>query len=84
MKHIPLHKKVHIWYNNWFAIQIVRGGDEWGFGIRPVFRRKFIDFYLGPITLAFGRHPVLTDARVKHSDSCRGFIFDDEVMARIL
>ena len=84
MAHLRLHRKVFIWYGRWWAIQFVRMWDEFGFGIRPIFRRKLLDIYLGPITIAFGKHPVLTDPRTRQRDCCRGFVFEDDEVAKIL
>lgn len=83
MKRIDLHPKVALWYTDWLAIQLVRM-PEISLGIRVESRRRFVDFYFGPLTVAVGKHPVLTDARLKHSDSCRGFVFTDSELARVL
>ena len=47
-------------------------------GVRFEPSRPMLDVYLGPVTVAVGRHPVLTDDRTRQADSCRGFLFSDQ------
>jgi hypothetical protein len=77
MRYLRSHRKVFLWWSSWWAAQLVLM-PELSLGIRLEPRRPMLDLYLGPLTLAIGRHPVLTDERTRHMDSCRGFLFADE------
>jgi hypothetical protein len=59
-------------WSRFFALQFVLG-EIGGLGIRPVLTRPLLDIYLGPLTLALGRHPEITDAHACARFSCRGF-----------
>jgi hypothetical protein len=83
MQRLDLHRKVTVWYGEWWAVQLVRMLEiSLGFRVEP--RRRFVDIYLGPITIAIGHHAVLTDPRLKGFDSCRGFLFADAEEARVI
>lgn len=71
-----LHRKVWVWWGQWWAVQIQLPVTV-ALGIRVEWLRPMIDLYVGPVTIAIGRHPILTDQRVRHADSCRGFLFSD-------
>lgn len=71
------HRKVFLVWNRWCAAQLVLL-PELSFGVRVEPRRPLVDLFLGPLTLAFGNHPVLTDPRTKHQHSGRGFVYWDE------
>lgn len=86
-----VHRKVWLWWGRWWAVQFTRQWDEYSCGVRLNVRRPLLDFYLGPLTLAFGRHAVYTDPRTRTWDSCRGMLFLDDpnhpldaVSARVL
>lgn len=64
-------------WTSWFAIQ-VQMPITLALGLRLELRRPMIDLYIGPVTIAIGRHPCLTDERVRRADSCRGFAFKDQ------
>jgi hypothetical protein len=71
------HRKVWLVWTRWWAVQVVLL-PEWSFGIRVEWRRPLVDLFVGPITLAFGNHPVLSDPRTQHRHSGRGFVYWDE------
>jgi hypothetical protein len=75
-----LHRKVWLWWGRWWAVQFDRSGlsHEFPVGLRPDWGRPMVDFYVGPFTIAFGRHAVYTDPRTRHWDSCRGMLFPDD------
>lgn len=86
-----LHKKVYLWWGAWWAVQWVPVADEISLGWRLNRRRPLLDVYLGPLTIAVGRHAVYTDPRTRTWDSCRGMLFPDDphhpldaVSARVL
>ena len=76
MKLLRLHKKVLIYWNRWIAVQIVTM-LEISLGFAFHWRRPMLDIYLGPITIAIGRTPVLTDMHERLRGRCRGFVFAD-------
>lgn len=47
---------------------------EFSFGLRIEPRRPLLDLFLGPVTLAFGNHPVITDPRANRHHGGRGFV----------
>jgi hypothetical protein len=69
-----LHRKVWLaWGRGWaFQVQLP---VTLALGIRLELSRPMLDLYVGPATLALGRHPLLTDESVRTADSCRGFVF---------
>jgi hypothetical protein len=73
-----LHKKIHLWWGTWWAVQLVLVADEMSAGVRINIRRPLLDVYLGPLTIAIGRHAVYTDPRTRTWDSCRGMLFPDD------
>jgi len=73
-----LHRKVFLWWGKWWAVQLTLMWDEWSLGIRANVKRPMIDFYLGGLTISFGRHAVYTDPRTRTWDSCRGMLFPDD------
>jgi hypothetical protein len=73
-----LHKKVWIAWNSWLAIQYV-GQLELSFGFRIEPYRPLLDLFIGPVTIAIGYHPVLTDPRMNQYHGGRGFVCADEV-----
>ncbi len=80
------HSKIWLAWNDWLAFQFVRM-PELALGVRYVWERGYLDLYLGPLTIAIGRHPVLTDPRTAQWDSCRGLLLvgsEDEIKARML
>ena len=77
MKRKRLHSKIWLAWGRWWAFQI-QMPVTFALGIRLELRRPMMDLYVGPATLALGRHPLLTDERVRHADSCRGFVFREE------
>ena len=80
-----LHRKVWLWWGRWWAVQLTLMADEWSAGVRLNVPRPMLDIYLGPLTIAFGRHAVYTDPRTREWDSCRGLLFEgDPVRARVL
>lgn len=75
-----VHRKVWLWWGKWWAVQ-VQLPVTLSLGVRLEFSRPMLDFYVASLTLSIGRHPAITDESVRHSDSCRGFLFtDDEVL----
>ncbi len=73
MRHFRLHRHIWLAWGRWWAIQWAPA--EWlqlGFHAEP--KRPLLDLFLGPLTVALGRHPVLTDPRYKHRHSGRGFL----------
>lgn len=67
------HRRVFMLWNDWVGIQLVLL-PEISFGIRVEPRRPLVDLFLGPLTLAFGRHPILSDPRMAQRHAARGFI----------
>lgn len=47
---------------------------ELSLGLRLEPSRPLLDLFLGPVTLSFGYHPVLTDPRMNQYHAGRGFI----------
>jgi hypothetical protein len=71
-----LHKKVWIAWGRWWAVQGVWMLElSFGFRIEP--RRPLLDLFLGPLTIAVGNHPVLTDPRMNQHHGGRGFVNAD-------
>jgi hypothetical protein len=68
-----LHRKVFIAWNSWAAVQVVFR-VEIALGVAVHWDRPMIDFYLGPVTIALGRTPVLTNQHERLRGRCRGFI----------
>lgn len=69
-----LHKKVFLWWGRYWAIQWVFPDDGFSLGFRIEPRRPLLDLFIGPLTMAFGNHPVLTHPRTKDRHACRGFL----------
>lgn len=80
MRFLRLHKKVFIWFNDWFAFQFVQFWNEFGLGVWIEPKRPLLDIYLFWFTFSFGKHPVLTDPRTKYRHRCRGFLIDEEIL----
>ncbi len=70
------HSKVWLAWTDHLAVQFVKM-PELALGVRYVWERGYLDLYLGPLTIAIGRHPVLTDPRTAQWDSCRGLLLVD-------
>ena len=68
-----MHRKVLLIWNSWIAIQVVFA-FELAVGFAFHWARPMLDIYLGPLTIAIGRTPVLTDMHEKLRGRCRGFI----------
>jgi hypothetical protein len=73
-----LHKRVWLAWGPWWAVQAVWMW-EFSLGVRVEPRRPLLDLFLGPLTVAFGRHPVLTDPRMNQYHGGRGFVNADPV-----
>lgn len=69
------HKKVWVWWGNWWAVQLVWIWWEAGLGIWVELRRPLIDLHLLWFTISIGKHPALTDERWKRRHSGRGFFY---------
>jgi hypothetical protein len=67
-----LHAKVRLWWGRWWAVQFVTV-DWLSLGVHVEPRRPLVDLFLGPLTVALGRHPALTDPRLAHRHASRGF-----------
>lgn len=68
-----MHRHVWLAWSSWWAIQWAP--QEWcqlGFHAEP--KRPLLDLFLGPVTIAFGRHPVLTEKKDMHRHGGRGFV----------
>lgn len=76
---LRLHRKVWLGWCPWAAVQVVMM-PEYSLGVRVEPCRPLVDLFLGPVTIAFGRHPVLTDPRTSQRHSCRGFLLWDQVV----
>jgi hypothetical protein len=72
MEKCRVHKKVWVWWGDWWAIQFVNK-VEYSFGVRIEPKRPLLDLFVGPVTIAFGRHPVLTHPVENTRHSGRGF-----------
>lgn len=72
-----LHPKIWLAWGRWWAFQI-QMPVTLALGVRVELARPMLDVYVGPGTLALGRHPLLTSEFVRHADSCRGFVFSEE------
>jgi len=71
MNKLRVHRKVWLAWGRWWAMQLA---PEWmQLGIHVELRRPLLDLYIGPLTLAFGNHPALTDIHTAQRHSCRGF-----------
>lgn len=66
-----------------WAVQLVLM-PELALGIRFEYARPLLDLYVGPLTIAIGKHPVQTHASGKWRNICRGFIVDDQPEAAVL
>ncbi|HZL93740.1 MAG TPA: hypothetical protein VFB99_08850 [Vicinamibacterales bacterium] len=68
-----IHRKVFLAWNRWCAVQLV---FKWeiALGVALHWERPMLDIYLGPLTLAFGNMPVLTNMHERLRSRCRGFI----------
>lgn len=73
MRHIRPHRKVWLSWNRWLAIQIV-SLPQFALGLRWIWHQGYAILYLGPLTIALGRHPVLSDPRTATLERCRGFL----------
>jgi hypothetical protein len=73
VKLLRLHRKVLIAWNQWCAVQLVLM-CEISFGFAFHWRRPMLDIYLGPLTIAFGNMPVLTEMHERLRGRCRGFV----------
>lgn len=73
-----IHRKVWLAWNRWGAVQFARQWDELSCGVRLNWKRPLLDLYLGPLTLAVGKHAVYSDPRTRTNDSCRGMLFPDD------
>lgn len=73
-----LHKKVWIGWVRWIAFQYIHQ-FEFSLGLRIEPRRPLIDLFLGPLTIAIGYHPILTDPRMNQFHSGRGFVNADPI-----
>jgi hypothetical protein len=74
-----IHRKVWLWWGKHWAVQLTLLHDgEISHGWRLNYRRPLFDLYLGPLTIALGRHAVYTDPRTRNWDSCRGMLFPDD------
>jgi hypothetical protein len=73
-----IHRKVYLAWTRYAALQLTLQWDEWSLGVRVNLRRPLLDFYSGPLTIAFGKHAVYTDPRTRTWDSCRGMLFPDD------
>jgi hypothetical protein len=71
-----VHAKVWVAWGRWWAVQ-VQMQPTISLGIRFELR-PLLDIYLGPLTIALGRHPLITNESARHADSCRGFFFSPE------
>lgn len=78
MRYRRHHRKVMLAWGAWWAVQLYLF-PQLSLGLRLELKRPMLDVYLGPLTIAFGRHPILTDERVRYADSCRGFLFNDQI-----
>ena len=77
MRLLRLHRKILIAWNSWCAVQLVLA-CEISLGFAFHWRRPMLDIYLGPLTLAFGRTPALTDGHDRLRSRCRGFVIAEE------
>lgn len=76
MRYERLHRKVFLWWTDYFAVQFV-AVPEFSIGIHLEPARPLLDIFIGPLTIAFGKHPALTDPRTRERHSCRGFLIGD-------
>jgi hypothetical protein len=72
-----LHRKIWLAWGRWWAFQI-QMPVTLSLGVRVELARPMVDLYVGPATLALGRHPLVTDESVRTADSCRGFVFSEK------
>jgi hypothetical protein len=72
-----LHRKVWLWWGRWWAVQYLDTRDEVSLGFRFNWRHWLLDFYFGPLTIAFGKHPEITDLSEAQRRCCRGFLIGD-------
>lgn len=70
-----IHRKVWLAWGRWWAVQVYLF-PQFSLGVRFE-TRPLLDIYVGPVTLALGRHPLVTDQYARFADSCRGFVFDE-------
>ena len=77
MRTYQLHRKVWLAWGRWWAVQIV-AAPEVSLGLHVEPRRPLLDVFLGPVTIALGRHPVLSDPRVAQRHRARGFLLPDD------
>ena len=73
-----MHHRVWLFWGKWWAVQFVALWDEVSLGIRFNMRRPVVDLYIGPLTIALGKHAVYTDPRTRTWDACRGMLFPDD------
>lgn len=66
-----MHSKIWLAWGRWWAIQFAPEFLQLGF--HAELRRPLLDLFIGPVTLAVGNHPALTDERTAQRHSCRGF-----------
>lgn len=84
MQYRALHSKVHVWWTSWWAVQFTGSVGEFPCGIHIEWRRPLLDIYFWRWTIAFGKHPVLTDPRMSKRHSCRGFIIDEDAFRAMI
>lgn len=75
---LRLHRKVLLVWCSWCAVQLVLMPEEVSIGAHIEPLRPLVDLFIGPLTIALGRHPVLTDPRTAQRHTCRGFLLWDE------
>lgn len=69
-------RRVWVWWGRGWAVQVI-ADLELSLGVRLNWRAPVLDLYLGPLTLAFGRHPEITHPDEARRFSCRGFFVGD-------
>lgn len=70
------HRKVWLAWGRWWAVQILLFPTV-SLGVRLELDRPLLDVYVGPLTVAVGRRPLITPEVSRHGDSCRGFCFEE-------
>lgn len=73
-----VHRKVWIWWGRGWAVQFMAVWDEVSLGVRINWGQPVIDLYIGPVTIAFGAKPQITNPIFAECNSCRGFFVTDK------
>jgi hypothetical protein len=78
MRTLRAFPRVWILWGHWWALQFAPGPYiSLGFHLDP--RRPLLDLHLAWVTIAIGPEAHITGQQDRHRQSCRGFLFSDNL-----